>query len=293
MSTQLRSHQEGGHREHAALAKERLRCLDAGVLAQSGVQVGAEQKRQDRQGQQVLDAVLDEEDGEEEDRQQGVDERIQPDFLALAFVVAAFACLMLLVDRRTVPRWLGLIVSVFVSYQLRPSGFFIVVLLPVLGTIWLLVRNRERASWALGLGFLMALATLGPYVAFAGFRLARVGHFGLVSFGGCNAAGVAVTFLDESLVEELPDGVDRLGRKLLAARERKGLRPMTLDDDPAEFYGEYSTNVFRVSMAVARSQRTRRIKRLALKGETDPLQPESWLIEVNRRLGDFASEVFS
>lgn len=219
-------------------------------------------------------------------------DRVQPDFLALAFVVAAFAFLALLVERGTPVRWLGLVGSVFASYQLRPAGFFVVALLPVLGVAWRVIRNRQRLVRALAFGAWVALATVGPYVAFATLRAVTVGHFGLVSFGGANAAGVAIYFIDEELAAELPADQAEMARKIIELRAKRGYRAMVEGDDPADFWGQYGDNIFRVGLSVAMWDRKAREARVERAGLDDPSLDVPRLVEANDRLAALASEVF-
>ncbi len=216
---------------------------------------------------------------------------IQPDFLAVAFVVLAFAFLMLLLERRSALRWIGLALAVFITYQLRPAGLFLVALLPVLGGVWTMVRNREGFRRALAFAGLLAISTLGPYVTFAALRWITVGHFGLVSFGGSNAAGMAICFLDLPLVKELPEDQQGLARSILQARRRQGFEPMRRGDDPEAFFEQYSTNIFRISLSAIRTRIRSETRAAGIQDGVRDGLPTTWAVEANRALTDLARQI--
>ena len=146
---------------------------------------------------------------------------VTSDSLAISLAVASAACFL----ATTAPRsgtlaWIGLVLLTFLTYQTRPAYLFLIPLWPLLGR--LLDRNLLRPEAARADRWrrvvLYAAATGLPFVAFCTIRWAVVGHWGLVSFGGYNTVGVAGQFLDEELVDELPNDVRLLATEILRRR---------------------------------------------------------------------------
>jgi hypothetical protein len=83
---------------------------------------------------------------------------------------------------------------------------------------------------------LLSLVSFVPYLAYCLLRLAVVGHFGLISFGGYQLAGLAVEMLDNETVEEqLPERFRPLGREILKERAELGMH--------GAFSGRYYMNL--------------------------------------------------
>lgn len=215
---------------------------------------------------------------------------LQPDFLAGAFIIAAIASLMLLSVSRSSIWWVVLAASLFASYQLRPAGIFLVGLVPLLGWVYQTVRNRRPMRQAATFAGALALVCFVPYLTFATVRWATVGHFGLVSFGGVNAAGMAVCFLDGKLIENLPRNQQSMARSIARARKKAGYEPMRFNDDPQRWFEQYSTNIFRIGLPAAGEQLDREARRA--RGDPSRSPPgEHRTVEKNRRLGALAKEI--
>ncbi|MDX1643164.1 MAG: hypothetical protein R3244_02280 [Thermoanaerobaculia bacterium] len=229
-------------------------------------------------------------------------DRVQPDFLAAAAVVASFGLLFSLLERSSRLRWIAFGAVVFLSYQLRPAGLFLVGLLPLVGGLVCWLGRRLEPAHALRAAGRIALVTLLPLLAFGGLRWLTVGHFGLVSFGGFNAMGMAACFLDHRLLRELPEEQRPLAQAILRSRLERGYEPMTRADDPREYFAQYSPNIFSISASTAK----RLLRRDAA---TEPRGAGSgagggarvgsrpgdlsveWAVEVNRRLSRLAREI--
>ncbi len=142
------------------------------------------------------------------------------DLPALSLAVATSGLLLTVLARpRSWPAWVGLTLALFLTYQTRPAYLFMVGLVPLLG--WLLPRVTGAPADGLtrrGVAAGVAAAALLPLLAFCALRWAVVGHFGLVSFGGCNTIGIAGQFLREADVESLPPDLRPLSRAMLEAR---------------------------------------------------------------------------
>lgn len=217
---------------------------------------------------------------------------IQPDFLASVATIVAISCLLVLVAGSKRILWgMGLAVGVFFAYQLRPASVFLVGLIPLLGLAlrWLQNRGDWRGllRWSVGL----AALTLVPYLVFCGLRWVTVGHFGVVSFGGTNLAGLAASFVDGRVVRELPREHRPLARRLMSRRTRMGWRPMRLDSDILEYFGQYSDNIWKVARPVAK--KTYRIDRQRVVKELGESQwdPRPMEVVVNEMLGSASKAI--
>jgi hypothetical protein len=217
--------------------------------------------------------------------------RVQPDFLAAAFIIMAVSSLILLVVRRSAIWWVVLTITVFYSYQLRPSGVFLIGLVPLLGWVYQVVRNRQSLREGLTFAGFLALACLLPFLSFATVRWVTVGHFGLFTWSKNAAGAMAMCFLDGRLISELPEEHQRLARKLHRARRDVGFEPMRKSDDPLTWYVEqYDDNLFRIGPPVVRAY----LRKEASEPTFDPSRHRSSRydkVEVGHRLGDLAKQV--
>jgi hypothetical protein len=133
--------------------------------------------------------------------------------------------------------WVGLTVSLFLTYQFRPAYLFLLPLVPLLGVVllWLITPwpKKLRRCVSVGLG-LVAVCTL-PFLAFCTYRWENVGHFGLTSFGGLTSIGIAGQFLTDDLVPELPEDVRPFALKALERRKKlvKGEIPCSMPPLPS------------------------------------------------------------
>lgn len=145
--------------------------------------------------------------------------------------VVTVACLLALAatPRRVWP-WIALSVSLAYTYHIRPAYLFLVPLVPCLGVLLLAIHaawHRGPFRWKQPAAVLVAIAFL-PFLAFCLLRLAVVGHFGLVSFGGWNIAGLTVELLDRPLIDsQVPEDLRAAALEMLDARRevhrRRGL----------------------------------------------------------------------
>lgn len=147
---------------------------------------------------------------------------LTPDSLAHSLGVLAVAGLLWLLKcplRRRA--WVAVGLAVFAAYQCRPAYVFLVPLVPCLGILlrwWQTAQMRPALGDLIGFGGKLALLTLGPLVLFGAYRFFLVGHFGLVAFGGYNAAGIVCQFLEEDDVPELHEEVRELATRALERR---------------------------------------------------------------------------
>ena len=178
----------------------------------------------------------------------------QTDSLSVSLTLVVFGLLLLLAARpASWIVWAVLAVAVALSYHLRPSTQFLIVLVPALAVVLRLCHTKQPLHrllrWTAGLG----VATLLPFLLFALLRLVLVGHFGLVAFGGANLIGITATFLDSWAVSALPDSEQRvLAQRLLERRSDRGWSRMEFDI-PAEYYfDQYNDNVWQMAVPATR-----------------------------------------
>ncbi|MGA9751209.1 MAG: hypothetical protein WBS54_05445 [Acidobacteriota bacterium] len=152
---------------------------------------------------------------------------IMSDFLGRVLSAGVLASLFwVAADRPGRMSWIALGAFLLGAWAVRPLNVIWVVLAPFAGVILYLMRPKsepatKRAAWPFVLR--LAAVALLPLVAFCGLRLWAVNDFGVASFGGYQASGLAVGLLDPSLVEKVPADVRPLAQALLAERQRKGV----------------------------------------------------------------------
>ncbi|MBL7646101.1 MAG: ankyrin repeat domain-containing protein [Candidatus Hydrogenedentes bacterium] len=174
-----------------------------------------------------------------------------PETPAKCFAIAAAGFLLWFAGTRTLLPCIGLALSIFLAYQMRPAFLFLVAWVPA---AWILLYTRRwgrlhQVRWLGQFARCMAACVL-PLLLFSAMRLVLVGHFGLVSFGGQNTIGISIEMLDSQTVSRLPAGERPLGQVFARGREawpdprfltRKGLR-----DDWNYIAPIYAANVNRI-----------------------------------------------
>jgi ankyrin repeat protein len=123
-----------------------------------------------------------------------------------ALCIATIGLTLMAISRpRKVAIWVALAIVLFLTYQVRPAYLFLVALVPLMGVLLLLIRGAQR-RWRgmLRQAVLLLAVSVGPFLGFSALRWATVGHFGLVSFGGTDAIGIALEMLDLPTIERLP-----------------------------------------------------------------------------------------
>ena len=175
---------------------------------------------------------------------------VTPDTLACSLAILNIACLFLVIQSpRKAVFWLGLMVSLFATYQMRPAYLFLVPVTPLLGAVLLWLRPQIDKQLLRRIMAGLVLVSVLPLLGFCCVRWHYVGHFGLVSFGGTQLIGITGQFLTEDLIPQLPEELQTLAQK---AHEKKrdlidtpnserGLDPLaysTMESncDPAIYY---------------------------------------------------------
>ena len=147
---------------------------------------------------------------------------VMTDSLALSLAVATAGYFFQLLS--TTPQrstWFLFGMLVFLTYFIRPAYLFVIPLWPLLAVVfdhWLLRRELPlRQVLVRGSGFGMVTTT--PFLAFCLLRLAVVGHFGLVSFGGFTVIGIAGQWIDRPMVQDLPADLRPFANRFLDLRQ--------------------------------------------------------------------------
>lgn len=181
-------------------------------------------------------------------------EQVIPETLAKCFAIAAAGCLLWAAGTRNIVACFGLALSIFLAFQMRPAFLFLVVWVPA---AWLFLYSRRwgvhhQAHW-LRHALRTILACTVPLLLFCVFRLAIVGHFGLVSFGGQNTIGIAIELMDPATVDRLPPEDRVIARLLARGREAwpapRFVTPRGPRTDWVQTAGIYAANVNRIARA--------------------------------------------
>lgn len=143
-----------------------------------------------------------------------------PETPAKCFAIAAAGCLLWAAGTRTLLPCAGLAIAIFLAYQMRPAFLFLVAWVPA---AWLFLYTRRwggihQVQWLRQLARCVTACAL-PLLIFCALRLALVGHFGLVSFGGQNTIGISIEMLDRETVSRLPAADRPLGQIFARGRE--------------------------------------------------------------------------
>ena len=206
-------------------------------------------------------------------------EQVIPETLAKCFAIAAAGCLLWAAGTRNAFAYLGLALAVFLAFQMRPAFLFLVAWVPA---AWLFLYTRRwglihQTLW-LRHALRTVLACTVPLLLFCLFRLAIVGHFGLVSFGGQNTIGIAIELMDPATVDRLPVEDRAIARLLARGREAwpapRFITPQGPRDDWAQTAVVYAANVNRIT-------RSTMAKFPPAKGKTDNVTLDKSLSRVS------------
>jgi hypothetical protein len=149
---------------------------------------------------------------------------LMADSLGCDLAVLTVSCVLLTLGiARPLLTWPALTLALFFSYQVRPGYLCLLIAVPVLGFCVMHARGlwgepvRHRWRWVGA----WAAAGLAPFLLFSTIRLAVVGDFGLVSFGGTNVISIAGQLLTEAMVPELPEDLRPLASGLIETRQQQ------------------------------------------------------------------------
>ena len=194
----------------------------------------------------------------------GYVETLATDTLAAAGGIAVTG---LLVGRQTAPnemsastRWLKLFVlgvTLFATCLVRPAYLFLIVFVPLTGTLLSGLSERDssnaaRPVWRAGVELLAA--SVMPLLAYCTLRWCVVGKFGLVAFGGFNLIGISGQWLDAGLLSNLPEASRPLAQCALEYRQRiTSSTPVSGDlTNYSEMEAQYDTTIWQVFHPAAR-----------------------------------------
>ncbi len=140
------------------------------------------------------------------------------------------------------------------TYLVRPAYLFLIAFIPAAILFLGVIRLGRRRFKLLSKFFLIhaVLACAGPFILICSLRLAVVGEFGLVSFGGYNIIGLAAQFLNPEDIPRLPVELRPLSEEIvLEQRKRRliqvnetGSRVMS----PHEIMSNYNIYIHQISV---------------------------------------------
>lgn len=162
--------------------------------------------------------------------------------------------LMLLRSSGSKLAWWAVGVLFFLTFQMRPSYLFLVVLLPA--ATWALRALATRWWFSAiprgGMAWRLAGVVWVPLLLFCCCRWVLVGHFGVVAFAGHNLTGLTASMLSPELVAKLPVSERSLARSILVEREKKGLVPLDALSSPEQWMRDYNWNCWHAGIRLAR-----------------------------------------
>ncbi len=200
-----------------------------------------------------------------------------PEMPSVAMAILAIAVLFLMAREGVRFKYVALLsLSSGLAYVLRPTFLPLIVLFPIL----CFVLCQVRGSILTGKGAAaLLLACAFPFLAVSSLRLALVGDFNIVSFGGFQMSGMAGLMLDDGVVQRLPLEARALAEQIVEGRalaETNGLVIPT----PLNSVGQRSF----VSAALGYYDIYARTYDAVLYGEISKLKgDESW-VDWNKRL---------
>lgn len=182
---------------------------------------------------------------------------LQPEILAPAFALLAVAALILVVGGwRPGWSWSVLVLGLFLACLLRPAYLFLVPVLPVAGFVMRWIRDGFGGSAAFGLR--LTAASAGPVLGFCLVRWLIVGQLGFVAFLGYNLSGVAASFLNPSLVDNLPVRQRPLAEPILAWRQARGWQPYEGHWRVDPWHEQFTPNIYHATVPVVERSLARR-----------------------------------
>ncbi|MFO0428345.1 MAG: hypothetical protein ACK526_17390 [Planctomyces sp.] len=156
----------------------------------------------------------------------------------IAAAVGLMVCgllLLTLTDPRI--RWfVALGFAVVAGWQIRPAYLFLVPFVTVVtwvaGAPKLQTAVKRRIPAVLIAGAIVSL----PMIGYSMLRYSVTGHFGVVSFGGYNVAGIAGQFLVKDDIPLLSPDLQQMATEAIERRDSGQLRPGLYDDLPVMNY---------------------------------------------------------
>jgi hypothetical protein len=142
---------------------------------------------------------------------------VLPEMPAVSLLLLALAALFASVRSRRFVPWAimyGLVLGL--AYILRPIMLPAVLVFPLL---FLMLSRLALPHLQLRRSVVLLIAGLMPFLAQSSYRLAAVGDFSLVSFGGFGISGMTIQMLTPDVVERLPEAHRPFARELLQIKD--------------------------------------------------------------------------
>lgn len=228
---------------------------------------------------------------------------------SLAAAVGIFVCGLVMLRLRSpgLLTSLCLALSVAAGWLIRPSYLYLIPFVPV--STWLIYRipcaslSRSR-TWHTTSAFLLVVV---PLILYCSLRLATVGRFGIVSFGGYNLLGIAGQFLNQEDIPRLSPELQPLAAKAIERRESKSFQSIPFADLPKSNYmrmeNHYDVTIWQIftdsaspnSNSVLQNSQLRQLAQELI--ALHPSDYVTWLIKASRQavrklLWDFADNGF-
>jgi hypothetical protein len=143
---------------------------------------------------------------------------VLPEAPAIAFLLIAFGGTLAASHpgNRFAVLLLPTAIAAGIAYLLRPT------MLPAIGALpalwWIFATRNGHTRRAIRTA-LLTLVLVAPFLLQSAFRLARVGDFNIVSFGGFQMSGMAGFMLTPEAIDQMFEPARSTARAVLAARE--------------------------------------------------------------------------
>lgn len=148
--------------------------------------------------------------------------QVMSDTVGISAVIITYSFLFLVSSLpQRVFYWLGLLISLFMTYQIRPVYVFLVFLIPFQGFILFLLHGNNRIKKGQMALRYLAVSCI-PFLLFCALRWAMVGEFGFASYAGVNASGPATWLLKPDIIPKLPENLQVLAESILKKRRDLG-----------------------------------------------------------------------
>jgi hypothetical protein len=150
------------------------------------------------------------------------------DTLTLSMAISAISFLLLVVEgKNSRLGWIGLVLTTFLTWFLRPAYLFMMGLIPVLGVILARMRDfteERRTSYGRLFGKILAAAIV-PLFLFCGVRWVQVGSFGVTPLGSMNLTALTIQFLNRDQLTHFEADLRPVIEAIIESRDGQGLGP--------------------------------------------------------------------
>ncbi len=145
---------------------------------------------------------------------------------SLGATVLLFSIAMFLrfLTKKTMLNMVGLLVVVYLSYQIKPANVFIMVLFPAVATIYLAYSGLTIIQFRKTLLILVAICFL-PYLANSAYRYHKFDSFSHVSFVGANLIAVVTPLINEANLQKLQEKNKALAEDIFEERTKRNMVP--------------------------------------------------------------------